>query len=145
MSKLSRRNKLTKPLNTKEKAKCDGTGALLRPIYFIKYYSIVISILNLALPTIHGVLGFKSIWNWMLCLVYGYARANSSGKCMEYSIPIGWILSIRTLEFAVHLLPMFDEINLIVFFALCVCDALLLIFMAVHRNNYEFEVEHDSR
>lgn len=149
-TRLSRRNTKTKDTNhsltTKEKKKVEkGVNQILRPIRFIKYITIILGLANLALPTVHGVLGFKSIWNWILCCVYLYAYKNSTGRFMEYNIPIGWILLVRTLEFALHLLPMFEDINLVIFFILCVGDALLLIFLWYHKSNYEFEVEYYDR
>lgn len=145
--RLGRRNvKIKKTANTltkKEKKKVEkGVNQILRPIRIIKYSAIVLGIVNLALPTIHGVLGFKSIWNWILCCVYFYAFENSTGKFMEYNIPIGWILAVRTIEFVLHLFPMFESINLVIFFILCVGDVLFLILLWFHKSNYEFEVEY---
>lgn len=146
-----RKRKLSKAESTKTKAdkknlkqrkKVEkGESAILRPIKFITTLAIILAIANLALPTIHDTLGFKSIWNWILCCVYFYAVLNSRGLMLEYNIPIGWVLGVRTVEFLIHKIPTFDEINLLIFFILCVLDALFLGVLYFHKNNYEFEVE----
>lgn len=98
-------------------------------------------ILNNILPVNTGKIGFKSFpWVLLLCCFYISSILNAHGETQEYSIPLGKILVTRTLQFLISKIPYFSEINLIVFFILCVGDAILLITLCLHKKYFEFEV-----
>lgn len=141
-NKKHKDRKMRTNLTHKEKKKVEkGVSQILRPLKIIKWFAVSLGIANLILPVIQGTIGFKSIWGWGLCVVYAYAVRNSKGLNYEYSIPIGWILGIRTLQLSLHLFKTFGMINLAFFFVACMGDALFLGLLFYHRSNYVFEVE----
>lgn len=139
---IGRKSKTNISLTSKEKKKVEkGVDQILRPLKIIKISAIVLAILNLTLPVIKNTLGFKSIWGYLLCIVYYYAVKNSRGLFYEYNIPIGWVLIIRTLQLAIHLVKWFDPINLAFYFVAIVGDALFFAFLFYHRSVIDIEVE----
>lgn len=141
-NKRKNNGKTENNLTHKEKKKVEkGISQILRPLKVIKWFAIFLGVANLILPVIQGTIGFKSIWGYLLCIVYYYAVRNSKGLNYEYTIPIGWVLGIRTVQLSLHLFKTFGLINLAFFFVACMGDALFLGLLFYHRSNYVFEVE----
>ena len=141
-SRKLQQKKTPTSLTHKEKKKVEkGISQILRPLKVIKWFAIFLGVANLILPVIQNTIGFKSIWGYLLCMVYYYAVRNSKGLNYDYNIPIGWILSIRVLQIGLHIFKTFGLINLAFFFVACMGDALFLGLLFYHRANYEFEVE----
>lgn len=109
-------------------------------VWFIFGYVVLISILNLILPIYkNNVHGYKSVFQWILILVYVYGYLYQSGLLLGQKIPIVQIAVCRIFELMLHTMILKNQgINWTVFIALIIMDFIYIILLMFDKLNYEY-------
>ena len=111
-------------------------------VWFILGYIILISAVNLILPVYRSTRGYKSVFQWILIIVYFYGYAYQSGLLLGQKIPMIQIVICRICEIMFHTMIFKSQrINWTIFAALLVLDVIYVVLLMFDKLNYEYKKE----